>query len=161
MLRRSCTVSLMITGEPDAMKVARPVRRGGVGKVLMQMSNSLASYPTACPCSKEAFQSNPVGPNCLCFAVLTKQSSTGILSYSSKFFRALFEWGRCGNTRLVFWPSRQFSKSVRLCHWAWRNPHTGFASSGKGRSTLSGVGSRESSNGSRRGVTSSGIKVSL
>ena len=49
----------MITGEPDAMKVARPVRRGGVGKVLMQMSNSLASYPTACPCSKEAVQSNP------------------------------------------------------------------------------------------------------
>ena len=36
-----------ITGEPDAMKVARPVRRGGVGKVLMRMSNSLASYPTA------------------------------------------------------------------------------------------------------------------
>ena len=32
------------TGEPDAVKVARPVRRGAVGKVLN--SNSLAAYPT-------------------------------------------------------------------------------------------------------------------
>ena len=38
-----------ITGEPDALKGARPVRRGGVGKVLMRMSNSLASYPTVRP----------------------------------------------------------------------------------------------------------------
>ena len=33
------------TGEPDAEKLARPVRRGAVGKVLLD-SNSLAAYPT-------------------------------------------------------------------------------------------------------------------
>ncbi len=36
---------LKLTGEPDAVKVARPVRRGVVGKVLL-VSNSLATYPT-------------------------------------------------------------------------------------------------------------------
>jgi len=34
------------TGEPDAVKVARPVRRGTVGKVPL-FGNSLAVYPTA------------------------------------------------------------------------------------------------------------------
>jgi len=33
-------------GEPDAVKVACPVRRGLVGEVLTQVSNSLACYPT-------------------------------------------------------------------------------------------------------------------
>jgi hypothetical protein len=40
---------IQVTREPDAVKVARPVRRGGVGKVLVSgcdISNSLASYPT-------------------------------------------------------------------------------------------------------------------
>jgi len=57
--------------------------------------------------------------------------------------------------------SRQFAKSVKSCHGAGCNPHTGCASSRKGRATLSGVGSRESSNGPRRGVMSSGIAGSL
>jgi hypothetical protein len=34
------------TGEPDAMKVASPVRREAVGKVLHSCSNSLAAHPT-------------------------------------------------------------------------------------------------------------------
>jgi hypothetical protein len=34
------------TGEPDAMKVASPVRREAVGKVLHPCSNSLAAHPT-------------------------------------------------------------------------------------------------------------------
>ena len=41
---------LKSTGEPDAVKVARPVRRGPVGKALLD-SNSLAGYPTPCPCA--------------------------------------------------------------------------------------------------------------
>ena len=47
------------TGEPDAVKAARPVRRGGVGKVPDE-GNSLASYPTACPCSTEGGACQPV-----------------------------------------------------------------------------------------------------
>ncbi len=39
---------LKLTGEPDAGKLARPVRRGVVGKVLLD-SNSLATYPTLHP----------------------------------------------------------------------------------------------------------------
>ncbi len=35
---------LKLPGEPDAVKVARPVRRGAVGKV--PQGNSLAAYPT-------------------------------------------------------------------------------------------------------------------
>jgi len=34
------------TGEPDAVKVASPVRRGAVGKGLPSGSTSLAAYPT-------------------------------------------------------------------------------------------------------------------
>ena len=41
---RKTTFDLKPTGEPDAVKVARPVRRGVVGKV--PEGNSLATYPT-------------------------------------------------------------------------------------------------------------------
>ena len=41
--------NLKPVGEPDAGKLARPVRRGAVGKVLLD-SNSLAAYPTRAPC---------------------------------------------------------------------------------------------------------------
>ena len=53
--------------------------------MLMQMSNSLASYPTACPCSKEAFQSNPVSTRCFCIAAVRPQSNPGFLSYRPNF----------------------------------------------------------------------------
>ena len=39
---------LKLTGEPDAGKLARPVRRGAVGKVLLD-SNPPAAYPTLNP----------------------------------------------------------------------------------------------------------------
>ena len=46
---------------------------------------------------------NPFGPNCLCFAVLNNERR--ILDLYPIDLTSLFsfsEWGRCGNTRLVF-----------------------------------------------------------
>jgi hypothetical protein len=46
MLKAGYVTYIIPTGEPDAWKLACPVRRGLVGKVLMNLSNSLACYPT-------------------------------------------------------------------------------------------------------------------